>query len=58
MLYMKSEEVGVVLMQAAILTPTAGPFPDEGPQPGIHQLRSELARSWRALDFRMATNVL
>jgi len=32
----EGEEIGVVLMQAAVLTPTLSPFPNEFASGGIH----------------------
>lgn len=49
------EEIVVILVQ---FTAMARPLPDEGPQSGVHHSAEELARSWRALDLRMATKVL
>jgi hypothetical protein len=56
-LNVKRQEIGVVLVQPAVFTATACPLPDEGPESGVHHSPWELARSWRALDLRMATNV-
>ena len=53
----KRQEIGVVFVKPAVFTAAAGPFPDEGPERGIHHSPEEAARSWRALDFRMAINV-
>jgi hypothetical protein len=56
-LNMEGPKIGIVLVQSAVFTAMAGPLSDEGPESGVHQSPSELARSWRALDLRMATNV-
>ena len=48
---------GIFLVQTTVFTATAGPLPDKGPESGVHHSPWELARSWRALDLRMATNV-
>jgi hypothetical protein len=39
------KEIVVILVQAAILTTTACPLPDECPERGIHHSPGELARS-------------
>ena len=54
----EGKEIVIILVQAAVLTATACPLPDEGPERGIHHSPGELARSWRAFDLRMATKVL
>src|SRR5271157_645365 len=57
MLNVERQEIGVVFVQPAVFTATASPHPDKGPESGVHHSPWELARSWRALDLRMATNV-
>jgi hypothetical protein len=57
-LNVKRQEIGVVLMKPAVFTATTRPLPNEGPESGVHHSPWELARSWRALDLRIATNVL
>ena len=52
------KRAGVVFVKAAVFAATSCPLPHEGPERGIHHSPEELARSWRALDLRMATNVL
>jgi hypothetical protein len=58
MLGVEGEKIVIVLMQAAVFTATACPLPDIGSESHVHYSPGELARSWRALDLRMATNVL
>jgi hypothetical protein len=41
----------------AVFAATARPVPDEVSQHSIHHSPRREARSWRAFDFRMATNV-
>lgn len=48
----------VVLMETTIFASMVRPPTDEGTQRGAHHSPAELARSWRAFDLRMATNVL
>jgi hypothetical protein len=56
-LNVESQEIGVVLVQPTILAPTSCSLPDEVPEAGVYHSLLIPARSWRALDFRMATNV-
>ena len=53
----ETQEIRVILVQAAVFAAMACPLPDESPESGLHHSAFELARSWRALDLRMATNV-
>lgn len=55
--FKQEQEIGIALVQPAVFAATARALPDEGPESGVHHSPSELARSWRALDLRMATNV-
>ena len=54
----EGKEIVIFLVQMAVFTATACPLPDEGSERSIHHSPAVLARSWRAFDFRMATNVL
>src|SRR5258707_2959541 len=51
----EQQEIGVVFVKVAVFTPMACALPNEGPQNGIHHSPGVPARSWRALDLRMAT---
>jgi hypothetical protein len=56
-LNVEGQEIGVVLVKPAVFTAAARPLPDQGPESGVHHSPWESARSWRAFDLRMATNV-
>jgi hypothetical protein len=47
----------VFFAETTILTPVAGPFPHESVKGVAHYFLGVAARSRRALDLRMATNV-
>jgi hypothetical protein len=57
MLNMERQKVRVLLVKPTVFTGTPSPISDECPEGGVHHSPWELARSWRALDLRMATNV-
>jgi hypothetical protein len=54
----EGKNVVVILVKPAVFAATACPLADESTKRSVHQRPEELARSWRALDFRMAMNVL
>ena len=54
---LEGKRSGVFFTKMAVFAATACPLPDEGPERGVHHSPVELARSWRAFDFRIATNV-
>ena len=43
----EGEEIVIVLVQPAVVTATARPLPDKGPERRIHHSPAVLARSWR-----------
>ena len=53
----EADEIGVFFMKAKIFATAGSPVPDESPQGGIHHPPGDAARSCRALDLRMPTNV-
>ena len=57
-LHMESQEIGIVLVQSAVFATITCALPNERSESRGHQPPSELTRSCRALDFRIATNVL
>jgi hypothetical protein len=54
----KCGEVCIVLMQPAILAPSASHFPNACAKGGVHYLSAAWERCWRAFDFKSATKVL
>jgi hypothetical protein len=54
---LERKPAGVFFMEMAIFAATSRPLADEGLKLSIHHSPGRAARSWRALDFRMATKV-
>ena len=57
LLDVERQEIGIVLVKAAVFTASTCSLTDEGPQSSVHHSPRELARSCRAFDLSVATNV-
>ena len=54
---LKRKRARVFFMKVAVFAAICGPLPDEGSEHSVHHSPGRAARSWRAFDLRMATNV-